>query len=67
MSPAFPNIGKFDNPMTIVGGMGNLDAAEGALITTTLYGTSMTYMYSQVAGMKSVGGTVTQALIMRFD
>jgi hypothetical protein len=67
VSPLFPVYGKFGNPLTIAGIVQNADAVEGALITTTLYGSTRTYLTSKyISGGTNQGGAAT-AVIMRYD
>jgi hypothetical protein len=68
ISPLFPDYGKFGNPQTILAFTKVADIPEGALMTTTLYGVTRTYM-----GIKGgqcfgkFGGSQASAMLMRFD
>lgn len=43
-SPCFPQYGQYGNPMTGVAFVKNADVAEGSIFTTTLYGSTRTYL-----------------------
>ena len=46
ISPVFPCYGKFGNPQTVFAAINGGDIGDGCLFTTTLYGSTRTYMAS---------------------
>jgi hypothetical protein len=65
MTPIFPYYGKFGNPMTCVGFVRSADVAEGCKFTTTLYGSTRTYL---ATGAMVTNSQVTMGkACMRFD
>ena len=47
VSPVFPMIGYFDNPVTVAVTMKASDQAEGANFSATLYGTAHNYLFTK--------------------
>lgn len=63
--PIFPYYGKFGNPMTAIAMAQAADIAAGALVTTTLYGASRTYL-SHATG-PSVVQPANAIFLLRWD
>jgi hypothetical protein len=63
ISPAFPVYGRFGNPHTVCGACNVSDAAEGLLLTTTLYGSTRTYVATRGVDF----GYAQGFLLMRYD
>jgi hypothetical protein len=57
--PVFPLVGYVGNPLLGVISMKAGDTGEGALVATTFYGTSHTYLMSVGGGAAAFGGTTT--------
>jgi hypothetical protein len=64
VSPLYPVYGKFGNPCTVLGCISFYDVSEGALITTTLYGASRTYLCSSPGAVNYVNAN---RVIFRYD
>jgi hypothetical protein len=70
ISPVFPDIGYFLNPMTVCGAMRASDIGEGGILSTTLYGATRLYLCSNSGGWLTQMSAETQAggrLMMRYD
>lgn len=63
-SPCFPLYGKFGNPMTTICFVKSTEVAEGCEFTTTLYGSTRTYLATNGIGITNPTGT---RICMRFD
>lgn len=61
VSPAFMTYGKISNPFTVIAWVPKNDIASGGLFTTTLYGSTRTYMVDQAVT------TGNSAIAMRYD
>jgi hypothetical protein len=74
LSPVFPFVGKFGNPMTVCAAAPTTDVTEGAQYQTTLYGSTRVYLATKQANVMNAFGNScndntprTVALLMRFD
>lgn len=64
-SPAFPDIGFYGNPQTVLGFVHTQDVANGAYFTTTIYGDTRSYLRIQF--QTAINAPVYCALCMRYD
>jgi hypothetical protein len=64
LSPIYPSYGKFGNPCTVVGCCANLDVGEGALVQTTIYGASRTYIASHPNSYAAINN---RKVLIRYD
>jgi hypothetical protein len=64
IAPCYPSYGKFGNPCTVVGTCPNNDAGEGALVQTTLYGSTRTYVATHPVSNASLNNRKT---LIRYD
>lgn len=67
ISPTFANYGKWGNPQTVLGLVSRGDCIEGMVLTTTLYGSTRTYLASKASGIDSLGASGTMAPVLRWD
>jgi len=68
VSPCFPNVGYFGNPLTIFLGLANQDTNEGVAFATTVYGTTRTYLMTKIASAASYFGSAGQSgMAMRWE
>ena len=65
ISPCFPVYGKYGNPLTTIGFVRTADVAEGCIFTTTLYGSTRTYIATN-SGIALSGPTFSR-YCMRYD
>jgi hypothetical protein len=64
IAPFYPSYGKYGNPCTVAGSCPNGDAGEGALVQTTLYGASRTYIATHP---NSAVALLNRKLLIRYD
>lgn len=62
VSPVFPEYGKYGNPLTTIGFVHSQDVAAGGVFSTTLYGSTVTYIASTVTATPA-----NMNVVMRFD
>lgn len=63
VSPVFPEYGKYGNPLTTIGFVHTQEIASGGTFSTTLYGSTITYMASAVTATAPSNMNV----VMRWD
>jgi hypothetical protein len=69
LSPAFPDYGKFGSPLTGICIAQGPDIAEGQILTTTLFGSTRTYLMSKNGAMSraNLGLATAGAMGIRWD
>lgn len=69
LSPVFPSYGKFGNPMTACASAKLSDVSEAATITTTLFGSTRTYLCAERGQLAafSAFANAHSACLMRYD
>lgn len=67
VSPIFPCYGLYGNPMTTVCCVHTQDVAEGCFFTTTLYGSTRTYIASGMVGLAPGVTPKTANICLRYD
>jgi hypothetical protein len=67
ISPTFALYGKWSNPQTVLGLVSRGDCLEGMVLTTTLYGSTRTYLASKANGINSLGASGVMAPVLRWD
>lgn len=71
ISPVFPDYGKFGNPHSIAGRAGITDVVENTTISTTLYGSGLTYLVTfngtGFSAFNSIKQSGASAFLMRYD
>jgi hypothetical protein len=67
--PIFPIAGQVLNPVTVIAAMRSGDVADGALVSTTLYGASRVYMAGKTSPLNCAaeGGRTGSVILMRYD
>jgi len=69
VSPVFPDMGQFGNPMTVIASCSGSDIGEGVIFQTQLYGATRTYVVTgagPAAWFGAASGS-TYRLCMRYD
>jgi hypothetical protein len=68
ISPIFPNVGAYDYPLTVAAFGRATDFIDGGLISSTLYGSTITYIGAKTDNFISFGPAGNNGvLLMRYD
>lgn len=67
VSPIFPNVGYFGNPLTVFLSLANQDTNEGVSFAAQVYGSTHTYLMTKATGAPYVNSNNQGGLAMRWE